>query len=68
MIKYLGEEKNVSLSEKNKRKKIGRNFLLSPFFFTLKMVKNDVFLGKPSAKWDFIVGARLEHERRDSNK
>jgi len=32
------------------------------------MVKNDVFLEKASAKWDFIVGARPEHERRDGNK
>lgn len=58
MIKYLGEEKNVSLWKKEKeRKKKSLPFLL---FFTPQMVKNDVFLEKASAKWDFIVESRRE--------
>ena len=65
MIKYLGEEKNVSLFKKKKK---GRSLLPCPLFFTPKMVKNDVFLEKASAKRDFTVGARPEHERREGNK
>lgn len=69
MIKYLGEEKNVSLLKKGKeREKERKKPPLCPLFFTPKMVKNDVFLEKASAKWDFIVGARPEHERREGNK
>lgn len=61
MFKYLGGEKNLSLLKEEGRKK-------ALFIFTPMMVKNDVFLKKISAKWDFIVGARPEHERRKGNK
>lgn len=61
MIKYLRGEKNVRLLKKKKK---GEK---APFhLFTAKMVKIGVFLGKVSAKWDFIIGARPEQRERNN--
>lgn len=66
--KQRKEEKKKKKRKEERRKEKRFFFSPPPLCFTPKMVKNDVFLEKASAKWDFIVGARPEQERKEGNK